>query len=59
MTYTIHSAAYANAEHTAAVIQTQEAGAVLVSAQDTPQLWGSLSAVQPYAPAPEQIQTRQ
>lgn len=50
MTYTILSAAYANAEHTAAVIQTQEAGAVLVSAQDTPQLWASLSGVQPYAP---------
>lgn len=50
MTYTILSAAYANAEHTAAVIQTQEAGAVLVSAQDTPQLWAGLAGVEPYVP---------
>ena len=50
MTYTILSAAFANAEHTAAVIQTQEAGAVLVSEQDTPALWAQLAQVQPYAP---------
>lgn len=50
MTYTILSAAYANAEHTAAVIQTQEAGAVMASERDTPQLWASLAGVQPYAP---------
>lgn len=39
MTYTITSAAYANAEHTAAVIMTREAAAVLVSERDTPDLW--------------------
>lgn len=50
MTYTIISAAYANEDHTAAVIQTQEAGAVLVSERDTPALWAQLAQVLPYAP---------
>lgn len=39
MTYAILSAQYANADHTAAVLHTQEAGAVLVSQADTPALW--------------------
>lgn len=44
MTYTILSAAFANAEHTAAVLQTQEAGAVLASEADTPDLWAAMQA---------------
>lgn len=44
MTYTILSAAFANAEHTAAVLQTQEAGAVLASERDTPDLWAAMQA---------------
>lgn len=48
MTMTILSAAYANAEDTAAVAQTQEAGAVLLSAADTPAAWAAmLAAVEP------------
>ena len=42
MTYTITGAKYANAENTAAVLNTQEAGAVLVSARDTPELWAAM-----------------
>ena len=37
--YTITAAQYANLEHTAAVIQTVEAYAVLVGEVDTPELW--------------------
>lgn len=37
--YTIESAAFANAEHTAVVMQTEESGAVAVSAKDRPALW--------------------
>lgn len=44
MTYTIISAAYANQEHTAAVLQTEEAGAVLISDRDTPDLWQQMLA---------------
>ena len=48
MTYTILSAKFANPEHTAAVIETEEAGAVLVSAADTPELWAEmLGSIQP------------
>lgn len=50
MTYTILSAAYANAEQTAAVLQTQEAGAVLASERDTPALWAQMLAVTQPAP---------
>lgn len=42
MSYTILSAKYANAENTAAVLQTVEAGAVLVSQRDTPALWAQM-----------------
>lgn len=42
--YTVASAAYANADNTAMVIQTPECGAVLVSAADTPALWEKASA---------------
>ena len=41
---TITSANYANAENTAAVLMTQERGAVLVSQKDRPQLWQDLHA---------------
>jgi len=44
MTYTILSASYANAEHSAAVIITQEAAAVLISEHDTPDLWTEMLA---------------
>jgi hypothetical protein len=44
MAYTIQSAKYANAENTAAVLQTTEAGAVLVSAADRPELWAAMQA---------------
>lgn len=54
MTYTIQSAAYANPDHTAAVLQTVEAGAVLASEADTPQLWAQmLGDVEPSAYAPQ------
>lgn len=42
MTYTIVSAVYANPEHTAAVVQTRQAGAVALSADDNPDEWASL-----------------
>jgi hypothetical protein len=44
MTYTILSAQYANEDHSAAVIQTEEAGGVLVSEADTPDLWAAMMA---------------
>lgn len=61
-TYTITGAAYANAGRTAAVIQTAEAGGVLVSQQDTPDLWaamlarGSVAAyAEPQPPVPTKV----
>ena len=42
MSYTILTAKYANAARTAAVIATQESGAVAVSQLDRPELWGKL-----------------
>ena len=42
MSYTILTAKYANADRTAAVITTQESGAVAVSQQDRPNLWEML-----------------
>lgn len=54
MTYTITGAQFANSEHTAAVIQTVEAGAILVSLNDTPDLWAKmLEAVPAPSQAPE------
>lgn len=51
--YTILSAQLANAEGTAAVLLTQEAGAVLASAKDTPDLWAAMNAsAKPTAYAP-------
>lgn len=48
--YTILSARFVNPQHTAAVLQTQEAGAVVASVADTPALWADmLAAVQPAA----------
>jgi hypothetical protein len=41
---TILSARYANAERTAAVIQTVENAAVAISARDTPALWAQMLA---------------
>ncbi|KFC73187.1 hypothetical protein FG93_01931 [Bosea sp. LC85] len=45
MTYTILSAAYGNAEHTAAAIETSEAGRLSISADDHPALWAEMLAV--------------
>lgn len=68
MTYTIRSAAFANAEQTAAVLHTEEAGAVLVSEADTPELWGEMlealgGSVLPYSapapPVPQEVTMRQ
>lgn len=39
---TILSAQWANAEHTAAIVMTVEAGAVAVSQVDTPEYWATL-----------------
>lgn len=52
---TITAAAYANPERTAAVIQTAEAGAVAISAADTPAVWAQMLArggVAAYQPPP-------
>jgi len=46
MTYTILSARYANAEQTAIVLETKEAGAVMTSQADTPELWAQATAGQ-------------
>jgi len=55
MSYTIVTASFANEDNTAAVIMTAEAGAVLVSETDTPDLWPDVIAFKPAAfvpPAP-------
>jgi hypothetical protein len=44
VTYTIQSAAYANSEHTAAIIQTLEAGSVAISQRDAPDVWNAMLA---------------
>lgn len=66
MTYTISSAAYANREQTAAILQTQEAGAIVVSEADTPDLWDAMLGwgtpaefAEPGAPVPTTISDRQ
>lgn len=43
-TYTITGAAYANADQTAAVIETAEAGSIAISQADTPALWAAMLA---------------
>lgn len=61
MTYTLKSARFANPENTAAVIDTKEAGAVIVSAADTPEEWAEVlkGVVAPYVrPYPEYIDKR-
>lgn len=52
MNYTILSARYANAEETAIVLHTEEAGAVAICAADAPDLWEKAVSgdVAPYAP---------
>lgn len=49
MTYTILSATYANDDHTAAVILTEESGVVAASEVDTPELWTKVLAASPTA----------
>jgi len=44
MKYSILSAAYANEERTAAIVKTTEAGAILASQADTPELWKAMQA---------------
>lgn len=66
MSYAILSAAYANPEHTAAIVQTPDRGAVALSVVDTPEHWAALMAsgvvvssfTPPPAPVPATI-TRQ
>ena len=61
MPYSILSAQYANPEHTAAVVMTQEAGAVLLSEADTPSdwaamlAWGTPAAFAPPAPTSDAV----
>lgn len=55
MSLTIVSAVVANETGTAAVAQTEEAGAVLLSAADTPEEWAAMLAAvtpAPYVPPP-------
>jgi hypothetical protein len=66
MSYTIIAATYANADHTSAVVQTMEAGAVAISAIDTPEDWAGLATsgvlVLPYVapdPVPDIVSTYQ
>ncbi|MCX5571487.1 hypothetical protein [Kaistia nematophila] len=66
MSYTILSATFANPEHTAAIMQTEEAGAVLVSKPDRPGVWAAILAwgepepfEPPPAPPPSEISRRQ
>jgi hypothetical protein len=56
--YTIISAHYSNEDHTAVTIVTKEAGHVLVSKRDRPELWAKLmlSGV-PIAGMPDQTKT--
>jgi hypothetical protein len=42
VTYTVKSAAYANAERTAAIVVTKEVGAIAASERDTPELWAAM-----------------
>lgn len=44
MTYTILSATYVNPEHSAALLLTEEAAAVAISATDTPVEWAAMLA---------------
>jgi hypothetical protein len=44
VSYTIVSAAFANPEHTSAVIVTEEAGSVAISEVDTPDDWADMLA---------------
>jgi len=44
VTYTIISARYANPEHTAALLMTEEAASVAISAADTPEEWAAMLA---------------
>ena len=65
MTYTFLSAHYANPENTAAVAITQEAGAIALSAVDTPQewaallAWGNIDAYEAPSNVPQSVTPRQ
>jgi hypothetical protein len=61
VTYTIVSAVYANKDHTAAVVQTEEAGSVAVSEIDTPDQWAVMldwGEPEPFEEPPEPIPDR-
>lgn len=52
MTYRFRSAQYANPDNTSAIAITQEAGAVLVTRDDMPELWAAMlkaASPSPYA----------
>ena len=59
MSYTMISAAFANAENTAAVVMTQESAAVIISRDDTPERWaeliGSGMIIMPFVPMAEPV----
>ena len=71
MTYTVTSATFANAEHTAIVVMTEEAGAVAIEANSTQkwarELWDKVAQsgtkvtmyTPPAAPVPQTITTLQ
>lgn len=58
MTYTFISAAYANPENTAAFVETEEFGQIILSQADTPTEWQALLdsdiVIAPYV-APEPV----
>lgn len=45
--FKITSAAYANSDHTAAIVMTEDNGAVAVSILDTPDIWSAVLAFKP------------
>ncbi len=47
MRYTILSARFANADHTAAVVMTEEAAAVLLGASEDADLWPAVLETEP------------
>ncbi len=54
MKYTILSARFSNPQHDAAIVMTEEVGAVALSMVDTPDLWPAITALNPapFAPLP-------
>jgi len=49
MTYTILSSKFANSENTVAILKTAEAGDVVASLKDTPEIWDDVLSANPAA----------